>query len=170
VCPFKTLLIFSLVSLLAVCLLQAQRVESGKRHRVKLSQGQIRLAFLHHTGRLIHHDSVLVIFDRSDRSGAGIIYGAFELDSNHSVLITRVPVGRYFVMVQCLGMHHDYWETTTWVHPRKCGTLKISLEACEEFRPGHAYIPVFRPNMEKLTITTMRATGGSRQRRSSPVY
>ncbi|WP_188928259.1 hypothetical protein [Puia dinghuensis] len=166
---FKTLLIFIVAAVCAVVgLLPVLGAGGGTKPRAtKKPEGQMLLSFRHHTGRTIHHDSVLVIFDRKDRSGAGIIHGAYAMDSNHCILISRVPAGHYFVMVQCLGFHHDYWETTVWVRPQRCGVLRIVLEHCDEYIPGQAYIPPFKP--ASLTITSIRATGGARHRKSYPL-
>ena len=169
--PFSVLLskavpLFLLGSLVSCCLYG----QGGKTSRRRLADGEMQFNFLRHTGQLIHHDSVLILFDRTDRSGAGIVSGVFGMDSSHKVLVSRIPAGQYFIMVQCFGMHHDYWETTSWVRPMKCRELDIKLEPCEEFVRGHSRIPGYHPNLEKLILATIRANGGSRQRKSFPVF
>lgn len=142
----------------------------GKPVQRSHQDGEMMLKFLHHTGQYPHHDSVLVLFDRTDRSGAGIVAGVFAMDSSHRIRVSPIPAGRYFVMIQCLGMHHDYWETTTWVRHSKHRVLKIYLDPCEEYIPGRSFTPARQPNLEKLIMATIRANGGSRQRRSFRVY
>src|ERR1700727_2238796 len=49
-------------------------------------------------------DSVLVIFDRCDHTGAGIVFKVFKADLDNGITVPEVPAGKYFVTVQCLGL------------------------------------------------------------------
>jgi hypothetical protein len=150
VTPVKALVAFFLMIGLTHCPpLHAQGGHHGLKCGLsKLPEGQMQLKFFHHSGRFLHQDSVLILFARTDRSGSNIISEIFTMNNSHCVLIPRIPSGRYFITVQCLGKHHDYWETTTSVRPRKRRILKIKLETCDESTHSLVLMPGYRPALE----------------------
>jgi hypothetical protein len=72
-------------------------------------------------------DSVLVIFDRYDRTGAGIVFKVFKADLDNGITVPEVPAGKYFVTVQCLGLHRDRMEKKVVVKCNKNHTVNLAL-------------------------------------------
>src|ERR1700748_3190069 len=72
-------------------------------HAAKITNaGAVRFQFRHINAADEHKDSVLIIFDRFDRTGAGVIFQVFAADSANSITIPAVPAGKYYVTIQCL--------------------------------------------------------------------
>jgi hypothetical protein len=90
-------------------------------------------------------DSVLIIFDRCDRTGAGIVYHVFYADNDQNITIPEVPAGKYFVTIQCLGLHHERMEKVVTVKSQKDEQVKIALNSIEEFSKDKVVIPT-QPN------------------------
>lgn len=101
---------------------------------------------------LQHADSVLIIFDRFDRSGAGVIYQIFNADQKSGIDIHSVPAGRYFVTIQCLGLHHDRIQKTITVRKNKEERISISLSLAELFCKDRVVIPPYHCELAKLSI------------------
>ncbi|HTI07666.1 MAG TPA: hypothetical protein VL832_03885, partial [Puia sp.] len=103
-----------------------------------------------------HKDSVLIIFDRYDHTGAGVIYQVFYLDQDHNITIPAVPAGKYYVTLQYLGMHHDRLEKIVHIKSQKSETVKISLQDSEEFSKDKVVIPAYKPNFADLAVVRMK--------------
>jgi hypothetical protein len=99
-----------------------------------------------------HKDSVLIIFDRFNRTGAGVIYQVFAADQDHSITISGVPAGKYYVTIQCLGSHHDRLEKLVRIKAKKSSNVKIQLEDSEVVTTDKVVIPSYRPDFANLTI------------------
>ncbi|HEY4108111.1 hypothetical protein [Puia sp.] len=99
-----------------------------------------------------HQDSVLVIFDRYDHTGAGIIFQVFATDAEHGITISTIPAGKYFVTVQCKGLHRDHMEMLVNVKSQKNEKVRIKLEDSEVFSKDNVKIPAYRPSFNDLTI------------------
>ena len=99
-----------------------------------------------------HTDSVLVIFDRFDHTGAGVIYQVYAADQQNGIDISAIPAGKYYVTIQCLGLHHDRLEKTITVKKEKNEKVKIELTAIEVFSKDNIKIPAYRPNFSDMTI------------------
>jgi hypothetical protein len=97
-------------------------------------------------------DSVLVIFDRFDHTGAGVIYQVYAADQQNGIDISAIPAGKYYVTIQCLGMHHDHLEKTITVKKEKNEKVKIELAAIEVFSKDNVKIPAYRPDFSDMTI------------------
>jgi hypothetical protein len=99
-----------------------------------------------------HTDSVLVIFDRFDHTGAGVIYQVFAADQQNGVDISAVPAGKYYVTIQCLGLHHDRLEKTITIKKQKNEKVSIALSASELFTKDNVVIPVTHTKLTDLSI------------------
>ncbi len=99
-----------------------------------------------------HKDSVLIIFDRFDLTGAGVIYKVFYENENNCITIPDIPKGKYYVTVQCLGIHRDRVETVVRIKSQNTETLKINEADAEEFSKNKVIIPPFHPDFENLGI------------------
>jgi hypothetical protein len=99
-----------------------------------------------------HKDSVLVIFDKFDHTGAGVIYQVFAADNENGVNISQVPAGKYYVTIQCLGLHHDRIEKKVTIKKQKNEKVNFELEASEVFSKDNVKIPVYHTNLSELSI------------------
>src|SRR6185437_9496737 len=59
--------------------------------------GAVRLQFNEIVTAQDHTDSVLVIFDRYDLTGAGVIYQRYAADAGQGIDISGVPAGKYYI-------------------------------------------------------------------------
>jgi hypothetical protein len=116
-----------------------------------VNAGAVRFEFSNINGQ-DHKDSVLIIFDRFDHTGAGVIYQVYAANNDNSITIPEIPAGKYYVTIQCLGLHHDHLEKTISIKKQKNEKVKIELEASEEFSKDNVKIPVYRPNFSDLAI------------------
>jgi hypothetical protein len=97
-------------------------------------------------------DSVLVIFDRYDRTGAGIVFKVFKADLDNGITVPEVPAGKYFVTVQCLGLHRDRMEKKVVVKCNKNHTVNLALEDTQEFSKDKVVIPAYRFDVAHMTV------------------
>jgi len=97
-------------------------------------------------------DSVLVIFDRYDRTGAGIVIKVFKADLDNGITVPEVPAGKYFVTVQCLGLHRDRMEKKVVVKCNKSHIVNLALEDSEEFSKDKVVIPAYRFDITHMTV------------------
>ena len=99
-----------------------------------------------------HTDSVLVIFDRFDHTGAGVIYQVYAADQQNGIDISAVPAGKYYVTIQCMGLHHDHLEKTITIKKQKNEKINIALSASELFSKDNVVIPVSHTKLTDLSI------------------
>lgn len=97
-------------------------------------------------------DSVLVIFDRFDHTGAGVIYQVYAADQQNGIDISAVPAGKYYVTIQCMGLHHDRLEKTITIKKQKNEKVNIALETSEIFSKDNVVIPVTHTKLTDLSI------------------
>jgi hypothetical protein len=97
-------------------------------------------------------DSVLVIFDRYDRTGAGIVMKVFKADLDNGITIPEVPTGKYFVTIQCLGLHRDRMEKKVIVKCKKNQKVNLALEDSQEFSKDKVVIPPYRFDYAHMTV------------------
>jgi hypothetical protein len=121
----------------------------AKTAKTILNAGSVRLQF---NVPAISEDSVLVIFDRFDHSGAGVIYQMYAADSNQGITISDVPAGKYFVTVQCRGVHRDRMEMLVTVKSQKNGKVRLKLDDAEAFSKDDVKIPAYKPTFSDLAI------------------
>lgn len=100
-------------------------------------------------------DSALVIFDRFDHTGAGVIKKIFY-PVNNQITIHNVPEGRYYISIYCLGLHREYFNDLTFINKRHSNNLQFKLGRTEEYIPG-TFNPVFNIDFTNLTITDYKS-------------
>jgi hypothetical protein len=103
-------------------------------------------------GFSIHQDSVLIIFDKYNHTGAGIVYQVFATDSTHGITIPAIPAGKYYVTIQCKGLHRDRVEKLVTIKAKKNEKVHVELEAAEAFSKNDVVIPPFQPGFSNMTI------------------
>ncbi len=116
-----------------------------------MNAGAVRFQFTNINAQ-DHADSVLVIFDRFDHTGAGVIYQVYAADQQNGIDISAVPAGKYFVTIQCMGLHHDRLEKTITIKKQKNEKVNIALSASELFSRDNVVIPVTHTKLTDLSI------------------
>lgn len=96
-------------------------------------------------------DSVLVVFDRYDHSGAGIIKKVYY-PVNNQIVINKVPPARYYIEVSCLGTHREKFNELSFVNNRRSNVFTYRIQRASTFTPGLAVIPSEPIDMSKLEI------------------
>src|SRR5690349_25041275 len=122
-----------IVWLILVLLITGRTNAENERPRKQARQGRLTINFSNHTRKYSHADSVLVIFDKYNLTGAGIIKKVYYPSSNHSIEITEIPPGKYYVFVQFLGIHSDRKEKILRLQAKKKKSIRIRLMNCDEF-------------------------------------
>jgi hypothetical protein len=145
-----------------LCILVSASAGSGPvidNKKVETSKGSLQLTFHKNLPKEIskdlpnaHKDSVLIILDRFDLTGAGVIYKVFYENENNCITIPDIPRGKYYVTVQCLGIHRDRVETVVKIKSQNIETLKINQADAEEFSKNNVIIPPFQPDFQNLAI------------------
>ncbi|HMI59625.1 MAG TPA: hypothetical protein VK518_01915 [Puia sp.] len=119
--------------------------------KTAVNSGTIRFQF-GNPGSADHQDSVLIIFDKYNRTGAGVVYQVFATDSTHGITIPAVPAGKYYVTIQCKGLHRDRVEKLITIKAKKHEKLHIELEAAERIAKEKIVIPAYRPGFSDMAI------------------
>ncbi|MFI5153513.1 MAG: hypothetical protein ACHQET_09285 [Chitinophagales bacterium] len=97
-------------------------------------------------------DSVLMIFDKYDHTGAGIIKQIFHPHDNYFEV--TVPKGKYFVDLFCLGLFADkHFDIILRAKSNKKIELQVKLNPSAFFTPGFAYIPEEKIDLSNLSVT-----------------
>lgn len=117
-----------------------------------VNAGAVRFQFNNLSAGNDHQDSVLIIFDRYDHTGAGVVYEMFATDAEHGITLPAVPAGKYYVTIECKGLHHDHLETLVTIKSKKNEKVRIKLEDSEVFSKDNVKIPVYRPSFSDMTI------------------
>ena len=113
---------------------------------------QLNIVFSNHSEQYQHTDSVMVILDKYDHSGAGVIRKKFYPGKNHSITITGLPEGKYYATIRCMGLHRDYAEKIVRVAKQKSNTIRLKLEDCEEFSKPKVKIPTENISLARLLV------------------
>lgn len=148
------------IYLYLACLLYTLAAYADKSPKAKAAKvmavGGVQFKLNNAMTATAHKDSVLIIFDRYDHTGAGVIYQVFYLDQDHNITIPAVPAGKYYVTLQYLGMHRDRLEKIIHIKSQKSETVKISLQDSEEFSKDKVVIPAYTPNFADLAVVRMK--------------
>jgi hypothetical protein len=120
-----------------------------------MNAGAVRFQF-NNINAQDHTDSVLVIFDRFDHTGAGVIYQIYSADQQNGVDISAIPAGKYYVTIQCLGLHHDHIEKTITIKKQKDAKVNIALEESQIFTKDNVVIPVIHTKLTDLAILSSK--------------
>jgi len=97
-------------------------------------------------------DSVYLVFDRYDRSGAGVIRQIFYPIDN--VIKVVVPKGKYYVNIVCLGIYNrEYFDRIITAKSKKESKILLRLQASALFTPGLVSIPQEKIDFANLSIT-----------------
>lgn len=151
------------IYLYIACLLLSLAVRAEKGPRAKTAtkvaaakEGSVQFKFNNLTPADAHKDSVLIIFDRCDRTGAGVIYKVFTADEQGNIVLEGVPAGKYFVTIKGLGLHRDRTEIVVNVKTDKQQQMNINMEDSEEFTKDSVIIPSSKTDLASLSIVNMK--------------
>ena len=131
---------------------------AGNGHKADsiIKDGQTEFNFFENDFTIGKKDSVLVIYDRYDLSGAGIVKKVYYPGAKQTILIPNIPSGKYLVVIQCLGKHHDRYEKLIKVKCGKTSYVSVKLSPYDEFKSGNASIPKNMVDFSRLSIVTMK--------------
>ena len=102
-------------------------------------------------------DSVIVIFDRYNLTGAGTVKKIFYPVKNR-VIIENVPEGKFYITVICLGIYKDSFTEVSYVYEkrRNKNAFSFRLKEAEEFDPSAVFIPAEKINPPYFVILRNR--------------
>ena len=89
-------------------------------------------------------DSVLIILDKFDHTGAGVVKKVFYPNIDNQVIIEDLPVGKYYAEIYVLGIYKKHFSTiidtekTTKKNKKK---EVFSLDYTDVYFPGSVQIP-----------------------------
>jgi len=115
---------------------------------VSANAGTVRFQFSNARAK----DSVLIIFDKYNRTGAGVVYQVFATDSTHGITIPAVPAGKYYVTILCKGVNRDRIEKLVTIKAKKHEKVRVELQAAEVYSKDEVVIPAFNPSFSDLAI------------------
>jgi hypothetical protein len=97
-------------------------------------------------------DSVFVIFDRYDLSGAGVVKQVFYPDTENKIRVS-LPKGKYFINIYCLGIYNkEGFGRIVSTKSRKNHNIFLRLQASALYHQGRARIPEDRFDPSHLAI------------------
>jgi hypothetical protein len=87
-------------------------------------------------------DSVLVILDKFDRSGAGVVRKVFYPDAANQVVIDNLPAGKYYAEIYVLGLYKKHFSTIIYTEKSaRKNKVHLQLDYKDVYTPGNANIP-----------------------------
>ena len=97
-------------------------------------------------------DSVYLVFDRWDLTGAGLVKKIYYPEKN-TIKLEKLPKGRYYIEVICLGNYPGHFSKEIMAHPRASSRFSFKLKRQEYYLAGTAYIPSQRIDFSNLSVT-----------------
>jgi len=98
----------------------------------------------------------LFIFDHYDLTGAGVIHQVFAADSDHSVTVPDIAPGKYYVTVQCIGLHRDHLEKIVTIRSQRSETVRVKLTPSEAYSKNNVVIPAFHPDASDFAFVRFK--------------
>jgi hypothetical protein len=97
-------------------------------------------------------DSVLIVLDKFDHTGAGIVRKVFYPDANNQVVIDNLPAGKYYAEVYVLGIYKKHFSTIIYTEKTtKKNKVNLRLDYIDVYTPGNANIPAEETSMFAYT-------------------
>jgi hypothetical protein len=123
---------------------------------VMANTGSARFSFKNLIDGLEEKDSILIIFDRYDHTGPGVVYKLFAADKDHGITVPAITPGKYYVTLQCVGLHRDRLEKIMTIRSQRNETVHISLTPSEAFSKKNVVIPDFHPDPSNLAVVKFK--------------
>jgi hypothetical protein len=114
--------------------------------------GAARFQFKNLIAGMEERDSILIIFDRYDLTGAGVIHQVFAADSENGITVPDIAPGKYFVTVQCIGLHRDHLEKIVTIRSQRSETVRVKLTPSEAYSKNNIVIPAFHPDPSDFAV------------------
>lgn len=106
----------------------------------------------HHKSKKSLIDSVYLIFDKYDRSGAGVVRQVFY--PNDNLVTLTVPKGKYYVNIICIGTYNrSNFDCILNARSNKEKTLSIKVKDPSLFTPGLIDLPEEKIDLSNLLVT-----------------
>ncbi len=87
-------------------------------------------------------DSVLVILDKFDRTGAGIVRKVFYPNADNQVVIDDLPAGKYYAEIYVLGIYKKHFSTVINTEKvNKKNKLTLQMDYTDVYVPGNVTMP-----------------------------
>jgi hypothetical protein len=98
-------------------------------------------------------DSIYLILDRYDLTGAGVIKRIYHPVNNEIEL--TVPNGKYFINIFFLGLYRDkHFDGIVDAKSRKKNELLLKVDPTSFFTPGYVSIPKEKIDFGNLSVTS----------------
>jgi hypothetical protein len=126
-------------------------------HSVILANaGAIRFRFKNLVAGMEERDSILIIFDRYDHTGAGVVHQVFAAGGDQCITVPDIAPGKYYVALQCIGYHRDHLEKIVTIRSQRSETVRIDLTPSEMFSKNDIVIPPFHPDLSNLSVVRFK--------------
>ncbi len=131
--------------------------EALAQRKIGTDSVRVTLRFNNNINKNLPLDSVYVILDRWDLSGAGMIKKVYQPKDN-VIVLDKIPRGKYYIDVFCLGIYQQSFSEVSWVYNRRKNrnTFKFRLKESEAYSDSTVRIPPERIDLMKLTVVTNR--------------
>jgi hypothetical protein len=129
------------------------------QHKKRADSTRVTIHFNNNINRNNPVDSVLIIFDRYNLTGAGTVKKIFY-PVNNKVIIENVPEGKFYITVICLGIYHDNFSGVSYVYEkrRNKNTFRFRLKHAEAFNTSTVYIPAEKIDAANLSVLRKKST------------
>jgi hypothetical protein len=130
---------------------------AGAQHKKRADSVRVTIQFNNELNKKAPVDSVIVIFDRYNLSGAGTIKNVYY-PVNNKVVIENVPEGKFYITVICLGIYKDSFTEISYVYEkrRNKNSFNFRLKNAEAYNPTDVAIPSEKIDPLNLLILRKR--------------
>ena len=131
---------------------------AGAQHKKRADSVRVIIELNNELNQKAPVDSVIVIFDRYNLSGAGTIKNVYY-PVNNKVVIENVPEGKFYITVICLGIYKDSFTEISYVYEkrRNKNSFNFRLKNAEAYNPDDVFIPVEKIDPLNLLIHRKRS-------------
>ena len=131
---------------------------AGAQHKKRADSVRVIIELNNDLNQKAPVDSVIVIFDRYNLSGAGTIKNVYY-PVNNKVVIENVPEGKFYITVICLGIYKDSFTEISYVYEkrRNKNSFNFRLQNAEAYDPSDVSIPAEKIDPLNLLIHRKRS-------------
>jgi hypothetical protein len=146
-----------LCCILVVLLVFMGFAEANAQRKNNTDSVRVTLRFNNNVNNNLPLDSVYVILDRWDLSGAGMIKKMYQPKDN-VIVLDKVPRGKYYIDVFCLGIYQQTFSEVSWVYNNRKNrnTFNFRMKESEVYSDSTVRIPPQRIDWMKLTVLNNR--------------
>ena len=143
--------------ILVVLLVFMGFAEANAQRKNNTDSVSVTLRFNNNVNKNLPLDSVYVILDRWDLSGAGMIKKMYQPKDN-VIVLDKVPRGKYYIDVFCLGIYQQTFSEVSWVYNNRKNrnTFNFRMKESEVYSDSTVRIPPQRIDWMKLTVLNNR--------------